>query len=361
MEALNKEYGHSLPADKRLHALVDPTGDIDIAVAGPVLTRKSADGIRGNPLKFFEDAAGTWRPWANAYTMWIVDQVEAYFKKLAYNFGDWFPENEDFDPTKNPEGQLADIPIRKVGPFSIYRLVQPSDDPTGVAHAKIQVSTALPFKDQDGKEVLYNDHFMEILFWHDASFGDVTQGIIELPRLGLRTRGFYMEMYGNTDGILNRIVFLSESKYQHKILNHIYRSIFLINLMAANVAHEIHPANREDVEYLYSQGVLEVAGHANGPRYVKAMILGCPPEFRGSHEDSYTDFEQACKQVGETLDACGLRKPVVAGALPPPAAAVPTPEELANAMAAYTGVSVGGKRRKQTRRSRKRRQTRRKH
>ncbi len=303
-ELLNKVYGAQLPERARLHTHTDPTGDIDVLMPGIVIqSKKKTTAKRSREYTYFSDHKGTMLPYTRSYTIWLLDQIEAYFKKLSYNFAEWFPTATDFVYSANKEAALAEADTaRVVGPFHIYLSVFPQDVGEE-AHMKIQVSMAHIY---DG--ISYHQHLIEILpSWDSPGIHDLAYPHIKLDTLGLIVCRPEGELRRNEDGITNRINFISNNKRNHKIKNHFGRAIFLINLL--NVPHfydVLSEGVRTSISYIYMNGLETAAKKDEAKGDAIKMLKLCPHRFKkiGAVYDKY---KKLCEDTLKmTLEDCGL-------------------------------------------------------
>ncbi len=303
-ELLNKVYGAQLPERARLHTHTDPTGDIDVLLPGIVIqSKKKKKAKRSREYTYFSDHKGTMLPYTRSYTIWLLDQIEAYFKKLSYNFAEWFPTATDFVYSANKEAVLREADTaRGVGPFHIYLSVFPQNLGEE-AHMKIQVSMAHKYNGTIDQE-----HFIELLLsWDSPGIHDLAYPHIKLDTLGLIVCRPEGELNRNDDSIKNRIEFISDDKRVHKIKNHFGRGVFLINLL--NLPHfydALSEGVRNSVSYIYRNSIKTAAKEDKAKEDAIKMLKLCPRRFK-EIAAVYDDYKRLCEDTLKmTLDDCGL-------------------------------------------------------
>ncbi len=303
-ELLNTVYGSKLPPRTRLHANTDPTGDIDVLMPGIVIqSKKEKKPKQPREYTYFSDHKGTMLPYTRSYTIWLLDQIEAYFKKLSYNFAEWFPTATDFVYSANEESLVAEPDtVRIVGPFHIYLSVFPQEVGEE-ANMKIQVSMAHKYNGTIDQE-----HFIELLLsWDSPGIHDLAYPHIKLDTLGLIVCRPEGELRRNEDGITNRIAFISKNYASHKVKNHFGRAIFLINLL--NLPHfydSLSEGVRNSVSYIYNNGIQTAAKKDEAKGDAIKMLKLCPQRFK-SLDDIYNRYKKLCEDTLKmTLEDCGL-------------------------------------------------------
>lgn len=304
-ELLDKVYGPQLPMRGRLHTHTDPTGDIDVLMPGILIRPHVApEGKkRSHEYTYFSDHKGTMMPYTRSYVNWLLDQIEAYFKKIAYNFAEWFPTATDFIYAANEEAAYAEpSTARTVGPFRIYLSIFPK--PKGEeAHMKIQVSMAHEYEGITDQE-----HFIELLLsWDSPQLEEVAWPHIKLETLGLIVCRAEGELNRNQDGIQNRVKFIEEADVSHKVKNHFGRAIFLINLLNLPRFYDsLTESMRKIVPYIYRNGITKAAEQEAAKEYVIKMMKLCPRRFK-EMDPIYTTYRQVCEDYYNlTLETCGL-------------------------------------------------------
>ncbi len=305
-ELLDRVYGAQLPEQVRLHTHTDPTGDIDVKMPGIVIESKKKLKGKKRPREYtyFSDHKGTMYRYTRSYTFWLLDQIEAYFKKLSYNFKEWFPTATDFVYEADEEAALAEMSsARSVGPFQIYLIIY-KKSAGEKASMRIQVSMAHRYEGQ-----VKQDHFIELLLdWGDPTRYDVPEKHVFLDTFGLIVCTPESELNRNSDGIENRIHLVNDTLRVHKIKNHFGRAIFLINLL--NLPHFYNALGediRRQIMYIYRNSITWTAKNDDAIEYAIQLLKNCPKRFKESDIVIYTTYRQLCEyKFHMTLAECGL-------------------------------------------------------
>lgn len=303
-ELMNTVYGSKMPPRTRLHANTDPTGDIDVLMPGIVIqSKKDKNPKQPREYTYFSDHKGTMLPYTRSYTIWLLDQIEAYFKKLAYNFAEWFPTSADFVYGENEESPFAESETaRKVGPFHIYLAVFPKEKDES-ATMKIQVSMAHKYGDKTDQE-----HFMELLMsWDSPDIYEIPYPHIKLDALGLIVCRPEAELRRNKDGIESRIGFIFQNEFSHKIKNHFGRAIFLINLLnLPEIYDSLSGGVRNSISFIYIYSIRLASAFDESKEDAIKMLKLCPARFKEMFT-VYDGYKKLCENTFKlTLKDCGL-------------------------------------------------------
>jgi hypothetical protein len=194
-------------------------------------------------FSYFKDAR-TLSPVGDAFTTWLISQIISYFNKLSGNFSEWFPNAVPFKKLGGHESEMADS-IHTVGPFGIYRYVQPDEEEEGEnvpwagggAGCKVQVAMNYKYKNTAGKEMVGQAVFIEfIIGFHSNRLAknNVVEPHIYFPKFGLLIRDIGTEMEMNTEALMSRFRLLREGpSISYKFINHVKRAEYLLNAISA--------------------------------------------------------------------------------------------------------------------------------
>lgn len=232
-ELWDKEYSSEL-TNKRLHKIVDPTGDIDVILIPPIVSSKGGK-LADEDYRFIRDTRGTWNPWANAYTDWLIHHIELFLRSLSYNYKEWLPTLIHFEsnPERYTDALIANSEAKYavqtpvfIGPFALYKTNQPDEEFNGT---KIQVSAAVEYGDGQ----VYFDHFMEFICrGQEGAEEDAPFPYLDLPTLQLTTRPLAEELFENYYALMERVQFMNNPPLQHKFFNHVTRAVFILHLFS---------------------------------------------------------------------------------------------------------------------------------
>ncbi len=251
-ELYNDAY--RLPADKHLHVLVDPTGDIDCYLSPLIVTFKRPELRHILTFPLFQDngvpypvegqtnstslpcetalsMTGTHpilQPYTDHFTQWLLCKIEAFFKRNQPTLQTWFGKGDEipFDKKDNDESVMSDIQL-DVRPFTITRVILPKVAASGLDSLKLQVIYSVPFS-TDGQEYYHQDHCMEFILSETP-----TQVDVDVPAKlikGHLVRNVSTEIMENVSAIQTRADLQFIPKYKHKYFNHVFRNKFLIDL-----------------------------------------------------------------------------------------------------------------------------------
>jgi hypothetical protein len=243
LELIDAEYSKFLPI--RLHDFVDPTGDIDVWVRPPILTPKHGE-LNINPFKSKKGNSIELTPWAEAYIDWLFNAVVRFIESLSYNFKAWYGDTlVDYSPERNASIEGITIQdLTRVGPFSIFKHIEQVNNTT--ADIRIQVCTAI----QTSSGETYNSHFIELLIFYN----EPEEGML-MSDNNILIESIQGQMDKNFDSIINRIDWVNDYDDSHKLLNHLYRGIFLINLFSMLRKTESQKENEDRKVYDYTRSI----------------------------------------------------------------------------------------------------------
>ncbi len=236
-----------------LHDLVDPTADIDVYITPLFITNNSHNNTRYYPYiihtnsnlnsnsnennNSIEDTCKDendipiikYSPIYDDYTNWLSHNIATKIKSISYNFPFWFDVSEHKLPTEefiniyHPDA--CQIDIIEIHPVYVVRKL---------AKNGIKIYIYL----YDGSDAY---EFMECAFWSgnalndtnplQARYNDPNDTIIKTnDGLFLNSFGFELELHKNA--IDARLELLADmyKEGRHKILNHIYRILYLLGL-----------------------------------------------------------------------------------------------------------------------------------
>lgn len=316
-----------------LHTLVDPTGDIDVVI--PYLNIKLKDGRKlehGSPLYhqfFLKDDTYQWRPYHDQFSIWLCQHIISYLEKISYNFKEWFPAAVEFDIAQieslwgkdNVFMMNKDGASDTISPLVVIRSQEKNND-YGLT-SRIQVSMTYEYVESGTKKTSTENliEFIYVPYQTEHKF-------LKKHKLWISAPIFEMfRNYGSIDDG-NRLKFISKNKelnpdgdlYRHKFYNHIYRSIYLINVIALLWEKHKHAAWKNtnnifdltiqelaEYQYYYLKLAYLISNvykpskemtdnnnnkrkerHAQGKNYdrdeiftvVDTMLKSCPPMFR---------------------------------------------------------------------------------
>jgi hypothetical protein len=323
-ELINKEYNTVYPSKEYfLHEYVDPTGDIDVVLNGLIVESKNPE-IEFNEY-YIDSNSETPYAFTKAYLNWLLDHIEIYFKKIAYNFPEWFPNSiTDFnlvqEKVKNNTNNVSQFKysdfstIRQVGPFIISAEYLGSEP-------RIQVS--MLHKVPDGNIVL--DHMIELILEGTVN-GEAQESIFytfrKLPTLQLYVNELEWEIAQNNAALSYRIENPPDLFY--KFANHIYRALYwcwfssLIHTNPSIIA-QIADSSKGitwSINKLLEDGILYTTEKFAKKRplsipYILDFIRRLPEQFRTG--TFYKITHQICESIDKTDKECGLEKPTNGG------------------------------------------------
>jgi hypothetical protein len=273
----------------RLHDFVDPTGDIDIDVQS-LLVKNKTDMNFIEPYTIVMPGSSKFSQLYDNYTMWLFDEVVAYFQTLVPNYKEWFPlstnQNNFVAPniSTNVEAAQADRAYT-VGPFTIVRVLFVNHNDIRQSMAKIQVVMSIEIGRTGGQPTYYTSHFMELVLNQNGveikpnmSINAINRKLVENSYKSID--GYWLsnmdqEFRRNYSALTKRISLYHDPLYKHKFLNHLFRGLFMLILKDVVDSENLvgfRDLTKNDVKLFYGM-FMDILYSPIGPELKSSSLL----------------------------------------------------------------------------------------
>ncbi len=228
-EAYDVLFPKNVPLVKEL---LDPTSDIDLLIRELVITTTNPSDKGTYPFTTKKNTGEvTFSPIYNDFTKWLASHFAEKFKKLSYNFPEWFgdiarPTSDMFQLLKSVNPRILYAEVIDIHPVYITRTVSNEGATAVQAHL------------YDGETLIT---FVECLFWFFSKINVPPSDIITTSFIpysvhetlvtsdGIRINSFSYELSLQQDSLKNRLPLLGYLNSFHKYYNHFYRTVYLLS------------------------------------------------------------------------------------------------------------------------------------